>query len=333
MPLCLLFFFNAFDPRFQRQFIAGYQPSRVKLYRRHIFDLGCFAIAFSVSAGAIHYFFYGVIFYSGIGFLLLLHTLHGEKGGWRARWGVIKVTFLKLVIVGTLFNCFSAFWLGAYVGSIIKHAQVSQHNVNVVDTLSLFSRNSDPLYVLYLLSYWWPMFDLHTLPKSFWLGGGALLGLVLFAIILRGWKHRILMGFSFLSVLFAVMGTGVQVGAFAPMFVKLVTKTPVIGPIFRDPNKAVGLMAVGFSILLTVGTQILVRWMESGRHKRWTQPLAIGGILLALWCYVAPVHHQFVEGFYLAGSVARRIQACSGRNAQTRQFRFADVVFAHRPTR
>lgn len=142
MPLCLLFFFNGFDPRFQRQFIADYQPSRVRLYRRHVFDLFCFALAFSVSAGAIHYFFYGIIFYSGIGFLLLINTLRLEKNGWRARVGILKMTVLKLLVTSTFFGFFSFFWLGSYVGSILKHAQVSQHNVNVVDTLAFQPQQS-----------------------------------------------------------------------------------------------------------------------------------------------------------------------------------------------
>jgi len=298
MPLCLLFFFNAFDPRFQRQFIAGFEPSRVRLYRRQVFDLSCFALFYSISAGAIHYFFYGIFFYGGIGTLLLLNALRLEKGGLKARWGVVMATVLKLCVLNLIFGFFSAFWLGSYVGSILKHAEVSQHNVNVVDTLSLFSRNSSPVNVLYLISYWWPMFDLHALPITFWLGGGVLLGVIVFCVLVRGWRHPILLLFSVLCIFFALMGTGVQLEAFAGTFVKVVTKTPVIGPIFRDPNKAVGLMAIGFSILISFGTQILVRWLAPPRGKRWMQGAAVCAILTGLWFYVTPVRRPFIDGFY-----------------------------------
>ncbi|WP_019910319.1 hypothetical protein [Paenibacillus sp. HW567] len=296
-PLVLMFFLNAFDPKFQMQRIPNYNFHR--LYRANVVDLFLLAAVFTVSAAAIHYFFYGLLYLAMLTILLLikLSWIHRKSG--RADLGALYRNFLlKGAIFGLFFGLLSFYWLSLYFGSILMGAQVSQHNINVVDTLTLFSRNSSPVNVLYMISYWWPMFPLSSLPLSFYICGGVLLALIGWAMLSCSLRYSLILMFTLLTVLFTVIATGVNIPLFAGLFVQLVTKTPVIGSIFRDPNKIVGLIAVNFSVLLSFGLLQALDRLKRPFFGRVFKPAAVLAVVCCLWVYAQPLRDTFINGYY-----------------------------------
>ncbi|WP_347862015.1 hypothetical protein U0355_02075 [Salimicrobium sp. PL1-032A] len=300
-PLVIMLFFNLFDPKFQAQLIPGYDITKKWIYKRNVIDAFLLALTFSVAAAAIHYFFFGAIYLGIIGLLLLGKAYWKHRSGRFHVWKRITIHFLSRVfLVGVLFFFFSFYWLSMYGGSILLDAQASQHNINVVDTLSLFSRNSSFVNVLYFVSYWWPMFSLEELPWTFYAAGGFLFLFILFAMLTRAYRNAIILYLSFLSLIFLIGATGVYYSWFAEFFVLLVTKTPVIGSIFRDPNKFIGLLAVNFSVFLSVG---LIQWfqfmkIQEGRKSYLVQLSSLVLVIIALVYYADPMRHYFVEGYY-----------------------------------
>ncbi len=296
-PLVLRFFFSSFDPKFQKQQIYHYNLH--KLYQRNWIDLFMLAAVFTVSAAAIHYFFFGMIYLAFFtGLLLIKLTWTYKQNG----WGFLKLLYLnfarKWLIFGCFFGLLSFYWLSLYMGSILMDAQASQHNINVVDTLSLFSRNSTLKNVAYLLSYWWPMFPLSSLPLIFYIGGGFLLLLIGYAMVTRSHKNPIILIFTLLTLFFLIAATGTTFPSIAGFFVILVTKTPVIGSVFRDPNKFIGLIALNFGVLLTFGIIQLIEWFGSSRLQRIFKHTAFVAVVVCLAIYVTPLRTQFVEGYY-----------------------------------
>ncbi|UMV50063.1 hypothetical protein LMZ02_12205 [Paenibacillus macerans] len=297
-PLVLMLFFSAFDPKFQRRRIENYDVRR--LYRRNVVDLFLLAIVFTISAAAIHYFFYGLIYLGMFAVLLAI------KQGWvyrRSGWSVLKKLYrnflLKGVIFGLFFGLLSFYWLSLYFGSILMDAQVSQNNINVVDTLSLFSRNSSLVNVLYFISYWWPMFPLERLPLSFYVGGGVLLALIALSMLTASRRFSIILMFTLLTFAFALVATGVKIPLLAKAFVLLVTKTPIVGTMFRDPNKIVGLLAVNFSVLLSFGVIRALAWLKPPGCSRVVKAAAVLAVLGCLWIYVNPLREEFIKGYYM----------------------------------
>ncbi|WP_205694218.1 hypothetical protein [Clostridium manihotivorum] len=299
-PLVLMFFFNLFDPKFQAQLIPNYEVSNIKLYKRNVIDIFMISIIFTISAGGIHYFFYGLIFLFVIGMLLLMkQTIIFVRSKEFKRLKRVYLNFaLKIFTFGTVFCFFSFYWLSMYFGSILFKAQASQHNINVVDTLSLFSRYSTPVKVLYLVSYWWPMFNIEKLPITFYMGGAVLIFYILYAMVFRAYKENIILFFTILSLLFVLLSTGVTLPLFADYFVIIVTKVPIIGSMFRDPNKFVGLMAVGFSLLLTFGVEAVLHKLEANIYNSILKGSLVLGVIGSFWLYINPFYQNFIQGFY-----------------------------------
>lgn len=296
-PLVLMLFFSVFDPKFQMQRIKNYDYRR--LYRRNVVDLFLLAVVFTVSAAAIHYFFYGVI-YLGM-FAVLLAIKQGwvyRNRGWPELRALYRNFLLKGVIFGLFFGLLSFYWLSLYFGSILMDAQVSQNNINVVDTLSLFSRNSSLVNVLYFISYWWPMFPLERLPLSFYVSGGVLLALIALSMLTASRRFSMILMFTLLTVFFTIVATGVKIPLFANAFVLLVTKTPIIGTIFRDPNKIVGLIAVNFSVLLSFGVIRALEWLKPPGCTRVVKAAGVLVVLGCLWIYNNPLREEFIKGYY-----------------------------------
>ncbi len=301
-PMVLSFFFNAFDPKFQAQLIRRYSLRERKLYRRNVVDIFLLAFTLTVSSGAIHYFFYSAIFLIILGSLVLLKTVLKNKGLWK----IIVLNFLKkLGLFSVFFIMLSAYWLVPYIGSIILKAQASQHNVNVIDTLSLFSRNSSVLNVVYMISYWWPMFDIANISLSFYLGGAVIFAFIIYAIVFKSHKHNIIAFFVALTIIFWIIATGTKIPIFAPIFVKIVTKTPIIGSIFRDPNKLVGLMAVGLSIFLTFGIESFYSKLENNLYHNIIKILVFNLVIVSFILYLNPFYVNFIDGFYKPVSIPK----------------------------
>jgi hypothetical protein len=297
-PLLLRLLFDIFDPKFQKQVIKNYNVSRVLPYEKNIKDIAIFSFLYSISAGAIHYFFYGALYFFVIGSLILIKNILIILPDTRGVKDFIKNVTLKLTILISFFILTSFYWFGTYILSIVTGSQTSQHNINTVDTITLFSRNSSPLNVLYLNSYWWPMFDITKLPFSYYLGGGFLIFFIIFAMFFRSYKYHIIFFFTILSLMFIGLSTGTKIEVFAPYFVNFVTKTPVIGSMFRDPNKLVGLLAVGFSLLLTFGVEQILMKFKNSYKSSVMKGLFIILIIISLNYYITPFKNEFIDGFY-----------------------------------
>jgi len=296
-PFVLMFFFNAFDPKFQTQRIPNYQISKV--YRKNVIDLFLLALVFTVSAAAIHYFFFGAMYLAMFAFLLLIKvTWQYRRKGWGFLLGIYRSWLLKGLIFSLFFGMLSFYWLSLYGGSILMGAQASQHNINVVDTLSLFSRNSTLLNVLLMVSYWWPMFPLSHLPLSFYIFGGLILTTMSVGMIVRSKGRTLILLFGSIALILILASTGTTIPWLANIFVTVVTKTPIIGTMFRDPNKIVGLLALNFAILLSFGVIQIQEWIRAKKSGRSLKFAVVIAVTACLWIYIFPIRHEFIEGYY-----------------------------------
>ncbi|TCI30018.1 hypothetical protein EVJ33_07720 [Exiguobacterium sp. SL-10] len=293
-PFALLLFFNLFDPKFRRQLDTNFSFEQ-RLSPRIWLDAVGLSVIFMFMSAGIHYFFFSAL-YMGIMFILiLLKTWWTERKSLRVR-SLVSYYLRLITALGIVFILFNGYWFFMYVGSILFGAQASQHNINVTETLMLFSRHSSVENVLYTISYWWPMFDLHTLPLSFWIAGGILL-LIIGIGLIGSYKRPIHLFFGLLAIGLIVFATGTYEWV-APGFVALVTYTPLIGPMFRDPNKLVGLLVVSYSLLLALGLGML----DARQSKTIPRPLYRGALLfgsfLALTLFIYPYRAVYMEGFY-----------------------------------
>ena len=297
-PLVLMIFFNIFDPKFQRQLIPNYYIFNKTLYRKNIKDIISLAVVFSFLSGGIHYFFYSAIYLTILGILIVLKNIFVYRAYGYEKLKFFIINFIKKILwFIVFFLLFNFFWFGMYFGSILLGTSASQHNINVIDTLSMFSKHSSLKNVLYMISYWWPMFDLSKLPFTFYLGGGVIIFVIMLSMILRAYKYNIVLMFSFLSVLFVILATGVELGPIAEVFVK-VTKLPIIGSMFRDPNKLVGITALNFAVLLIFGLELFFGKFKNNIYSGILKTVIMGIFIISLYLYIEPLKTNFIDGFY-----------------------------------
>ncbi len=301
-PLLLLFFFNAFDPRYAAQLIPDYSVFHIRPYKRTLWDLAMGGLVLSVLSAAIHYFFFALLFLGGFSVLMLLKILWDNKGAGRRRKNAIVFSLiLKAAILGGFTLIFSFYWFGPYFAGILTGAQASQHNINVVDTLVQFSRHSQLFNVLLLNSYWWPMFDLRSLSLGFYVSGAIMILLVFMGALSWGPRNRLVMFFAVLTAGLLILATGTRFSPVAKLFIPLVMKTPIFGNIFRDPNKLLGLAAVGYSVLITAALESLFasRWLTRAGADLF-KVAVVFFFAFALWGYISPYHREYVSRFYAA---------------------------------
>ncbi len=299
-PLLLLFFFNTFDPRFLKQNIKGYSVFHNKLYKRNIFDAAILALILSTMSAGIHYFFYSVLLLFIFLILLIIKTIINNYRLGSVRLFAILFIFLKkgLVFLFFLF-IFSFHWLSIYGAGILTGNRPSQFNINVIDTLVLFSRNSSLKNVLYLNSYWWPMFSLNELPLSFYISGGIILAFIVLGILFKSWKHSILFLLSIMAVALIFLSTGVKFEISAEIFILFVTKIPVIGSMFRDPDKLVGILTFSYSCLLVFGIISLGEFLSKKRRVGIIiRFLFLASMVISFFWYLNPYRDRFIRGFY-----------------------------------
>ncbi|MCH3963474.1 MAG: hypothetical protein LKE46_04315 [Clostridium sp.] len=297
-PLVFLSFFNAFDPNFQKYLIEDYDVNNPKLYRRNIYDLFMLSSVFLFSAAAIHYFFYGVIFLFCLLFLILvkLFAAYLSKREYNYKNIIVNLIY-KILLFGLFFILTNAYWLSMYVFSILLKAQVTQHNVNVVDTYFMFGRHSSIQNIIYLISYWWPMFDLKSIPKSFYLGGGTVIAVILFTALFKGYRNNIILFFIMASIVCLILSTGMNIDAFSQIFI-FMTDLPVIGSIFRDPNKLDGLMLMGFCVILNFGLQLIISNFKDKSLATALNFSVVAGVIVCIMIWINPYYVHYIKGFY-----------------------------------
>ncbi|WP_052636063.1 hypothetical protein [Peptoclostridium litorale] len=298
-PMVLRVFFDLFDPKFQSARIRGHDRFSARLHRENVKDAFLLAIILTLSSAAIHYFFYAGIYLSVLATLLLAKTLYEGKSEGSAKLRAYMLNFFKKsLLFGVFFSMMSFYWLSLYILGMVFGVQASQNNINVVDTLLLFSRNSSVKNVLYFISYWWPMFSIEKIGAGFYSGGAVLLGLMAYGAVSRAYKDTIVAIFTIISMAFIVLATGVKYVGMAPLFAFIVTNVPVIGSIFRDPNKFIGLIAVGFSILLTFGVESFFEILGESFLHFLIRGFVLTVVIASMILYVQPLRENFIKGFY-----------------------------------
>jgi len=294
-PLVLLYFFKVFDHKFLHQIIPAYSPYSGKVYPENYRDGFILAYLLTIASAAIHYFFYSVMAL-GIIFILLLvkySLLYRHRNLKKVLLAMIK----KLLWIGICFIGFSFFWLSIYIGSIIVGASASQHNINVIDTFTMFSRNSSWHEVLYLISYWWRMIPDATYNLGFYVGGGILIGIIIFGVVYYGFRHHIILLVSLLAGIMFLLATGVNYPVVSSIFLKL-CNLPFFGNVFRDPNKLVGLLALCYAILLIFGLEAVVLLFRKKRGGILLDIILFAVVTVGLIAYLWPMKTAFVDKYY-----------------------------------
>ena len=176
---------------------------------------------------------------------------------------------------------------------------IEPNNVNVVNTLGMFSRNSDIRNILYLVSYWWPMFDTTTyLDGLFWIGGGVFLFFAVYIILYRFKQHFYISLFTFTTLFMIALATGVNSNYLDNFNIFVVTNIPIFGHIFRDPNKLVGPMAAFFAILIGFGVDRYLFLINREGFSKWAQGFFILVLLISHNFYYRPFKTVFTDVYY-----------------------------------
>ena len=297
-PFVILYFFKVFDPKFQSLVIPKYNTFNKKLYKENIRDIWLLAYFVAISAAAIHYFFYSVIAFSILIPLYLIKYLWlYRRENKQLKWRFILINVKKIAVFIGAFLTLGGYWFFVYVGSLLLKIQTTQHNVNVIDTYVMFSRNSDWSNVLEMIGYWWPMFDLNQLPTYFHIGFAIVFIFIFVGIVTRGFRHHILLLLTLVGMLSFVFATGVHYPFIAPYFVKL-TELPIFGNLFRDPNKLIGILALCYSILFIFGVEQVNYWLVKYKSTKYLSYGITGIAALSVIIYVWPLRTFYLEAFY-----------------------------------
>jgi len=295
-PLVLLQFFKIFDHKFQAVVIQQYQCGLV--YRKNMMDALLLALTISVSAGAIHYFFYTILLFAGlIGLLLFKYTLLYAVSDRKKLFGIYRVFVQKGLLLALFVFGFSAYWLLPYAGSILLDVAATQNNVNVLDTYTAFSRHSDILSVFLMISYWWPMVSLDFLRVSFYISGMTLLTVAFIGFAVSIKKNHIVLFLGILGVVLSVLATGVYYLAFAKWFLKFV-ELPVIGSVFRDPNKLAGLLALCVGIAFVFGMDVILSGLSKIKFSLLAQVTWVGLMMTVTCVYLYGMQKGYSQYFY-----------------------------------
>lgn len=300
LPLLILLFFRLFDQKFLKKNIINFNIFHIVPYKENIKDAFLLGLVFSVMTAAIHYFFYGVIFIIGLWLLILTKYLIIYRNEVAMLKRALFVSFLikaSLLLFFTLI--FSFYWLSIYGGGILLGAGATQNNINVADTLDLFSRNSSFFNVLFQQSYWWPMSGSQKNGIIFYIYGSVILILPCIALIKYGFKKHILLFLFILTCLCFVIATGTYYNIFADFFIFLVMEVPFIGNIFRDPNKLIGLALFGLCALLPFGYYALVRLISKYKVISIFMPYIVTVlVVISVFSYSDLWKDIFLNGYY-----------------------------------
>ncbi len=258
-----------------------------------------FATLLSIGSAAIHYFFFCIISLSILIFSGLAKKL---KTGSKSAIHLFFVELKKSFWMGfaSLFSCF--YWLGPYLYATATGKMTKQANINVEDTLMMFSKESSLWNVVSQKSYWWPMF-----PKDqFW--GYNNLGWV-FLLILIGTgvtkyfkKNDLIKLFSMISFLVIILATGTYYSQLAPIHEFLVFKIPVIGNIFRDPNKIIGILVFFYATFISLGAAYILKFRISVLRYF----ISIG-FVVSMIMVLQPFYRNFLLNFYLPVDVPQEV--------------------------
>jgi len=272
------------------------------------------AVLWTLSVASVHYLFFTFFLIAFWGIYRIIVRIG------KMQPVVIKAIIARLSLVGIITLFLSAYFLFPQLGASFIQ-DIEPNNINTVDSLVLFSRNSSLKHVLYLSSYWWPLFDLQTLSFPFWIGGGVLMVIIWFGSLFNRRNKFVIFNLVW-AALFAVLATGTKV-FFPEFFTWLVfdfSLASTVGFLFRDPNKLVGLMILSYSILFGLNFAWIIEYFMrvyfrvekeilaakllfheySGRVNFWKPILVSLPIITgaALFFYLQPFQVHFAQNLY-----------------------------------
>lgn len=257
------------------------------------------AVFICIGSAAIHYFFYYILTIISFGLALMFCNMSRCK----QHWTCVKLFLRKNIILWLTVFLFCAYWIVPYIVATVT-TSLEPNNVNVIDTLDMFSRNSSIKNILYLISYWWPMFNFTKhLDLFFWISGGVFLFLVIYIAAYRFNKHFFVAIFAFAAIVMIILASGVKNTFMDDLNIFIVTRIPVIGHIFRDPNKLVGPFAAFFCILLAFSINRYLFLLERSGYGRIIQSLFLMIIIIAHFFYVRPFITVFMQAYYSGSEV------------------------------
>ncbi|WP_238480530.1 hypothetical protein [Anaerocellum diazotrophicum] len=285
---------------FQKE-VEGYQQKR-RIQKKYIpisekialDDFFKIVLYSMIGSAAIHYFFFYIIFLTilFIGIILRIWKLN------KYYKAVLLFYIRKYLIMIILMIIGNIYWFLTYSIAIL-FINIEPQNVNVVDTLQLFSRNSSVQNVLYLISYWLPFFNLEMfLDKMFWIAGGVFLLIIAYIIFYRfGWHFYVRL-FTIVTSFIILLSLGTNVDPLADIYVKVVMNVPIIGHIFRDPNKLVGVLACFLAIILGFGIDRIVFFLLNAGFGRKFAVAFVIVMLICFYFYQRPIKIFYIDNYY-----------------------------------
>lgn len=269
-------------------------------YKHELLLCARIALLIGLGSASIHYFFYYILTIAAFAAVFLFVRLRAAVADRRL---VLRDFVRKTIMLGGMTLIFVSYWFIPYLITSLQFA-IEPQNVNVIDTLSMFSRYSDIKHVLYMVSYWWPMFDTSRyLDTPFWVAGGVLLGVIALAVFYRYAWHFYVRLFAWCAALTMLIALGVNTGLIRDLNVYLVTKVPLIGHIFRDPNKLIGPMACYFAVLLGFGTDKLIHFLRAAGYGRLIRAMFAVLLLGCVFFYYRPFYAIFTAHYYAGEQV------------------------------
>lgn len=305
-PLVIYYYLRVFYPEFARASREGANAGRILPDPATLADLLLFCGCFTVSVAALHYLlFIPLVILVLQSFVILREFVLRYRRRVPLRPYLVN-TLIKGMWVSIIMTILSFYWVVTYGGSILVGARPDQFNINTADTIQMFSQNSSLSYAALGISYWWPMFDLNTLPLSFYIGGSILLSLAALAFLRASWVTLLLGGAAGMLV---VLATGTYYPPLAETYLALVFKSffPV-NNLLREPNKLIALYLLILPLLITLGAYNVVTFFRQPIWRYGVGLMIVAAMISSYWGYLAPFHARFFGGYYAPTTVPAAYQ-------------------------
>jgi hypothetical protein len=249
-----------------------------------------FALLFSIACASVHY---GIYMLPVLAMVLVHSSLNSPL---RSSTFILLQQFIRLSLAIGLFIVISFHWIAPIIHSYLQGYGPGQNNVNVVETIMMFSRNSDWLSTVSGISYWWPMFSLEDLPISFRISQAILLAVITLGLI-QWFKYSSKL-LVVTTVLLSIIATGAHYTQMAEWYVDFVlSDRNMLGFLFRDPNKLVGPLLLALSIFLCAGILQIIHLLRHYFSPRYVATSYLILIIVLLF-YLAPFWQNYILGFY-----------------------------------
>ena len=220
------------------EYKSVYKWKKLPMY--HIIIASLFYI---VAIWAVHYLFF--IFFFVISWFIYRFIIFIFKKQYEflIKFTAFFLTFWILVFTLLMYWLIPFFWASSI-------SNINPTNLNTVELIWLFSRNSDWQNILYLTSYWWWMINFETFGYGYWIWWAVMI-FSIFILNLFYLRNKFVFFFLIWSIIL-ILASSWTYSFLADFYKYIVFDSPVSWQmwfIFRDPNKFVWLLALCYSIL------------------------------------------------------------------------------------